>query len=84
MINKLRKKIDKIDKKILLLLKKRFAVVKELGEYKKQNDKEVFDPERERFVKDKVSALAKEYDLDEKLVEEIFEAIMSQSRKTQG
>jgi chorismate mutase/prephenate dehydratase len=46
----LRKKIDKIDNKIIKLLNDRGKIVREIGTIKKQSNLDIFQPEREKDV----------------------------------
>lgn len=57
-LDELRNKIDNIDKKIVELFKERMSVSAEVAEYKRQNNKPVFDRERERILLNKVESLA--------------------------
>ena len=56
MLNKYRKQIDKIDKKLARLFEKRMDVAKRIGEYKKENGMEIFVAEREKAILDERSA----------------------------
>lgn len=49
-LNLLRKKIDEIDDKLLILLKERLAVSKKIGEIKKRNNMPIYDPVREQEI----------------------------------
>lgn len=49
-LNLLRKKIDEIDDKLLILLKERLAVSKKIGEIKKRNNMPIYDPMREQEI----------------------------------
>ena len=49
-LNLLRKKIDEIDDKLLILLKERLEVSKKLGEIKKKNNMPIYDPVREQEI----------------------------------
>ena len=49
-LNLLRKKIDEIDDKLLILLKERLAVSKKTGEIKKKNNMPIYDPVREQEI----------------------------------
>ena len=44
----LRTEIDSIDKELISLFEKRMNTAAKIGEYKKQNDIPVYDPQRER------------------------------------
>ena len=49
-LNLLRKKIDEIDDKLLILLKERLEVSKKIGEIKKKNNMPIYDPVREQEI----------------------------------
>lgn len=60
-IKKLRKKIDKTDKKISKLLSKRFSAVNKIGEIKRSVNAEIYDGNREEEVLNAVRNSAGEY-----------------------
>ena len=49
-LDKLREEIDEADEAVCAALKKRFTVVKKIGEYKKENGIRVLDKNRESAV----------------------------------
>lgn len=49
-LNLLREQIDEVDNRILTAVAERMELVKEVGEYKKENSLPVIDPEREKVV----------------------------------
>ena len=55
-IKKLREKIDSIDSQLLRLYEERMDVVREIGEYKKENNLPVYDAAREDAKLDEVFA----------------------------
>lgn len=71
----LRKEIDAADQKLLEALAERMAVVKRVGEYKKQNNLPPLDQARWQKVLENKLAQAKELGLSEDLVKEIYEII---------
>ncbi len=73
-IQKLRKKIDRIDDKISKLLKKRAKIVIEIGNQKRQNKSSIEDKNRETEIISK-----KENDYEKN----IFKSIISESKKLQ-
>lgn len=78
----LREKIDVIDKQMVELYEQRMDICKQVAEYKIETGKKVFDRVREEEKIRKV----KSYTNDEfysRAVEELFEQIMSVSRKLQ-
>lgn len=55
-LERLRKVVDNLDDEICDLLKKRFSVVKSIGEYKKTNGIAVTDTGRESAVYERIAA----------------------------
>ena len=78
----LRDQIDAIDKQIVELYEKRVDVCKEVAEYKIETGKKVFDKVRETEKLEKVSSMASTA-FNKYAVKELFEQIMSISRKMQ-
>ncbi len=78
----LREQIDEIDAEIVRLYERRMEVCKNVAEYKISTGKKVFDSAREREKLDKVKAMVHN-DFNRHGVEELFEQLMSMSRKLQ-
>ena len=78
----LRDRIDEIDKQLVALYEQRMEVCKEVAEYKIETGKKVFDKVREAEKIEKVKGMAKT-DFHKHAVQELFEQIMSISRKMQ-
>ncbi len=78
----LREKLDHIDEQIVQLYEKRMDVCGEVGEYKVKEGKKVFDRQRER---DKLTEVASKVsgDFNKKGIQELYQQIMSMSRKLQ-
>lgn len=81
-LQKLREEIDKIDKQIVNLYESRMDICKKVAEYKIETGKKVFDRVREEEKIRKVKALTSD-EFNSRAVEELFEQIMSVSRKLQ-
>ncbi len=79
-LKQLRKDIDTIDNKIVLLVKKRMSIAKKVGEYKKKNNLPVYSKRREDEILFKLKKKAKQ---DYALFEQIYKKIFSHSRKLQ-
>lgn len=78
----IRKRIDEIDKELLLLIESRMKLSEEVAEYKKKTDKPIYDKLRED---EKIEAL-KSFTKDEfikDVIGDIFIQIMSASRRLQ-
>ena len=78
----LRDQIDTIDKQIVELYEKRMEVCKEVAEYKIVTGKKVLDKVREAEKIEKVKSMAST-EFNKYAVQELFEQIMSISRKMQ-
>lgn len=78
----LRNELDGIDRNIVELYEKRMAVCEQVAAYKIETGKRVFDKEREQQKLKAVSALAHN-EFNAYGVKELFEQIMSMSRKLQ-
>ncbi len=78
----LRDRIDEIDAQIVDLYEKRMDVCKQVAEYKIENGKKVFDRQREMEKLAKVKGLTHN-EFNSHGIEELFEQIMSMSRKLQ-
>lgn len=78
----LRGKIDEIDAQIVKLYEQRMDVSREVAEYKIGTGKKVFDKQREQEKLARVKALTHN-EFNSHGIEELFEQIMSMSRKLQ-
>ena len=75
-----RKEIDKIDNKIILLLKKRLESARKIGAYKKKNGLKIVDKKREKEIlldRIKKSKLSKDF------TKKLFSVIIKESREVQ-
>ncbi len=78
----LRDKLDVIDAQIVELYEKRMDICRQVAEYKIEAGKKVFDKQRETEKLAKVKALTHN-EFNSHGIEELFEQIMSMSRKLQ-
>ena len=78
----IREEIDEVDAELVALYAKRMGLAEQVAEYKISTGKPVFDKEREAVKLDKVTDLVEEPALKSG-VRELFEQIMSMSRKRQ-
>lgn len=78
-LGKIRERINGIDEKLAALFQERMELVGQVAEYKIQNNKEVFDPERERQNLERVGGYLKEEDQQD--MREVLSHIMAISRK---
>jgi chorismate mutase len=78
-----RKKIDKIDDRLVALLIKRMNVVKELDIYKKQHNIVPLDTTRRDEILKKQKQVAKKNGIDPAYVAEVYEKIHEHSLRVQ-
>lgn len=78
----LREEIDRIDEQLVSLYEKRMDISKQVAEVKIKTGKKVFDKQREIEKLSKVKAMTHN-DFNSHGIEELFEQIMSMSRKLQ-
>ena len=78
----LREQIDSIDKQIVELYEQRMDISRQVAEYKLGTGKKVFDKEREEEKLRKVKSMTHN-DFNSHGIAELFEQIMSMSRKLQ-
>ena len=79
-LEELRKEIDKIDEKLLLLLEERLEKAKQITGYKKENNILETQKEREEEILDKLAQLGKGK-LREEYIKNIFRQIIQESHK---
>lgn len=82
-VARLRKKIDEIDEKILLLLRERLEISKEIGRIKREHGAPLKDPQREKEKYEQLIEKAVELGLDSEEVKEIYHKIIAMSVRTQ-
>lgn len=78
-----REKIDTIDKEIIRLFEERMTLVKDVIEYKIENNMEILDSGREEFILEKNRKLLNNKEYADYL-DEFFKSIMKISRKMQN
>ena len=81
-LEELRNELDRIDSQIIQLYEERMSVCEEVGEIKIEEGKKVFDRNREQQKLVQVTREAKD-PFYKKGLTELFEQLMSQSRKLQ-
>ncbi len=81
-LTELREQIDEIDAQIVSLYEQRMEVCRDVAEYKLGTGRKVFDSKREAEKIEKVKAMTHN-EFNSQGVEELFEQLMSMSRKLQ-
>ena len=76
----IRREIDALDAKLLQLIAERARLVLSVGEFKRENNLAVYDPERERHVLDQLTRDAPA-PLTAGSVRRIFERLIDESRR---
>lgn len=81
-LQELRTQLDRVDNEIVRLYEERMHLCEQVGEYKVQTGKKVFDRQRE---KEKLQDVASKVstDFNKKGVQELYQQLMSMSRKLQ-
>ena len=75
-LKKLRQQIDKLDNQLLEILARRFAVTKQVGEYKKKKNLPVQDKKREKEIFRERRIWAKRLNLNPLFIEKLFKLII--------
>ncbi|MCB0687483.1 MAG: bifunctional 3-deoxy-7-phosphoheptulonate synthase/chorismate mutase type II [Saprospiraceae bacterium] len=78
-IEDLRLRIDAIDKEIIQMLGNRMKVAEKIGQYKKQNNIAVLQPDRWNEIIDKAMTLAAPLNLSEEFISKVLKAIHQES-----
>ena len=79
-LQKYRNKIDKIDKRIIQLLEKRFDFVKNIKKYKEGKNIPIEDKEREKKI---IDSRAKNSRLSKNFIKQFFELVFNYSKNLQ-
>jgi chorismate mutase-like protein len=82
-LNRLRTQIDSIDEKLVELLNERAYCVLEIGRYKQQNQRAVYDTQREAAVMTNV-ARSNKGPMPEEELATIYTAILAAMRRLQS
>ncbi len=76
----LRRSIDDVDAKLLELMAERARLVLAVGDIKRSRNMQVYDPERERRVLERLGSLA-QAPLDAATVRRVFERLIDEMRR---
>ncbi|WOO87347.1 chorismate mutase [Mollicutes bacterium LVI A0039] len=80
MLKQYRDEIDKIDEQLFALLNQRFKITKQVGEYKRANNIQILNANREGEIINKISSLDLEHSQH---VIEVYKQILKSSRQQQ-
>jgi chorismate mutase len=78
-LDALRRAIDQVDSRLLELIHERVRLVLEVGAHKARHGLAIYDPERERRLLERLTALAQP-PLEPDTVRRIFERLIDESR----
>lgn len=81
-LEELRQRLDVVDDEIVKLYEQRMSICEEVGAYKVESGRKVFDRQREKEKLQDVASKV-ESDFNKKGVQELYEQLMSMSRKLQ-
>lgn len=82
-IDSLRSRIDKLDTKILRLLKRRFKTVEKLSFFKKELGLPIKDGQREEIIYKAVAKRAASFHLNTTFTKKLFTLILDESKNLQ-
>ncbi len=74
-INQIRKKLDKLDLKLLKGLKKRFLLVNKIIKLKK-NKKEIVDQKRIKFILERIKKYSLKFKIDPEITVNIWKTVI--------
>ena len=83
-LENIRKRIDKIDKQILEILSKRFALVEKINLIMKKKKVPVFDPSREQQLYQKIAKNSLDLGLSKDFTKKLFNLILEESKRLQA
>ena len=80
-LDELRRDIDRVDEVLVRLLNERARCACEIGQLKKEQNVEVYQPDREKQVLDHVRRIGAEGPLDPEALVRLFERIIDEARR---
>jgi chorismate mutase len=80
-LDDLRKDIDRVDEVLVRLLNERARCACEIGKIKKEQNVEIYQPDREKQVLEHVKSVAAEGPLEPEAIARLFERIMDEARR---
>jgi chorismate mutase len=80
-LEELRNDIDRVDTLLVRLLNERARCACEIGQIKKAQNVEIYQPHREKQVLEHVRAVAAEGPLDPEAIARLFERIIDEARR---
>lgn len=78
-LNNFTKQIERVDNEILILLKRRFQLIKKVAKYRKDHNIEAKDLNEETMIFSALSSRAITMDLSESFIRKLFQSIIDES-----
>ena len=82
-LDKIREEIDKCDSDLINIISKRYDLVLQVIQYKIDKGMEIYQPQREKEVIEKLRNLANQKNINSDLIENIIKLIMEESKRVQ-
>ena len=82
-LEEIRKQIDKCDNDLVEIISKRYDLVLQVIQYKIDKGMEIYQPQREKEVIEKLRNLANQKNINPDLIENIIKLIMEESKRVQ-
>jgi chorismate mutase len=82
-IKNLRTDIDKLDQKILRILKERINVTQRIGKIKRTHHSDILDKQRESEILSSLLVAGREYGIDDSFISTLWRQIIDYSYKVQ-
>ena len=82
-LEEIRKQIDKCDNDLVEIISKRYDLVSQVIQYKIDRGIEIYQPQREKEVIQKIRNLANQKNINPDLIENIIKLIMEESKRVQ-
>jgi len=83
-MDKLRKKIDKIDSRIIELLAKRLEFSRKIGKQKQKASRKIKDGKREKEILTALEKLSEKHALRPVFIKKLYVEVLKESRKIQS
>ena len=83
-LSSLRKEIDQLDEQLWEIIGKRTDVVRQIGEWKRQHGEQIVQPERWQQVMQHCQQVGLQYELSEKVINEVMSAIHTESVRVES
>lgn len=79
----IRKQLDKADKELIKIIRKRIFLIAKVAEHKKENNIQIFQPKREKNIILKIRKDSKKLGINPDLAENILKILIKESHKIQ-